>query len=63
MKNKQIPLPSYWLCHALVGKNKVQGRVLAKDRPQAIERMLRAAHSRYPKSLIVVMGGQCRRLT
>lgn len=61
MKNKQIPV--YWLCHALVGKNKVQGRVLASNRSEAIQRMLQATHNQHPKSLVVVLGNQCRRLT
>lgn len=62
MKNKRIIIRHYWLCTALIGKNRVQGRVLAGNKPEAIQRMSQAAHNRHPNSLIVVLGGQCRRL-
>ncbi len=58
-KNNQS---QYWLCNALIGKNRVQGRVLAKNKPEAIERMLKATHTRYPNSLVIVLGDSCRKL-
>lgn len=59
---KLTPKPTYWLCKALIGKNQVQGRILAINKPEAVKRMLKATHNRYPNSLVVVLGGECRRL-
>lgn len=48
----------YWNIKAMVGKNKVTGRVTAGSKPEAIKRGLAAVHAAYPHSLVVVYGAE-----
>lgn len=48
----------YWNIKAIVGKNKVGGRVTAGSKQEAIRRGLAAVHAAYPHSLVVLYGAE-----
>lgn len=48
----------YWNIKAMVGKNKVGGRVTAGSKQEAIRRGLAAVHAAYPHSLVVLYGAE-----
>lgn len=56
----EVPKPTYWHVEGRIGKNTAIGRVKAVDKAEAIDRGLKAAHSKYPGSLVVMLGGKCR---
>lgn len=51
---------TYWHYNALIGKNRVSGRVRASSKKEAMQRGLKAVHARYPNSLVVMLGGTVR---